>query len=181
MSANYALAEGSERGFRQLAGQKKKNTEAFPYGALVCYVRANDQWELAQAASVRPFGYCGDTTLISETVATNHLTGVVTKTYVKGAVDTATHTSIIVEGLIRTTAGGAIPPGEYVMPDATDPTTEVIAWNSTSGMAIIGRYVRNITQHTVTTDGMLLLPAAADNDIIIIELSHSVPETGTGA
>jgi hypothetical protein len=169
--------EGNERDGKQLAGQKKKNTEAFPYGALVCYVQANDQWELAQSSSVRPFGFCGDTTVLTQT--TNNLTGVVTTT--KGTAATDTHTSIITRGHMHTKAGGAIPAGEYVMPDATDPTTEVIVWNGTSGKAIVGRYIRNLTQWTVTTDQSLLLPAAADNDDIIIELTDDLPETGTGA
>lgn len=178
MSANYALAEGSERNFMQLAGQKKKNTEAFPYGSLICYVRANDQWELAQAASVRPFGYCGDAAILTQ--STNNLTGVTTTA--RGTAATDTHTSVIVRGFIRTKAGGVIPPGEYVMPDATDPTTEVIVWNGTSGAAVVGRYVRNITQHTAAADQSLLLPSTADNDIIIIEFdSTNLPETGTGA
>ena len=176
MSANYALAEGSERGFVQLSGQKKTNA-AFAYGDLLAYVRANDQWEAAGAASVRPFGFCGNTEILTQ--STNNLTGVVTTT--RGAAAADTHCSVIVAGHIKRVADGAIPPGEYVMPSSTAPLTEVAAWNGTSGQAIVGRYVRNITQHTAAADGSLLLPAAADNDIIIIEVVNDKPETGTGA
>lgn len=176
MSANYALAEGSERGFVQHAGQKK-SAVAMAYGDMLTYVRANDNWEPAAAASVRPFGVCGTTDLISETVATNNVTGVVTRTYVKGVQSTDTHCSVIVKGLIKRAADGAIPPGEYVMLSSTAPLTEVAAWNGTLGTAVVGRYIRNITQH----DNMAL-PAAADNDLIIIEFDHTgQPETGTGA
>ena len=176
MSANYALAEGSERGFKQLSGQKKNNA-AMAYGDLLSYVRANDNWEPAGAASVRPFGFCGNTDILTQ--STNNVTGVVTTT--RGAAAADTHCSVITAGFIKRVADGAIPAGEYVMPSSTAPLTEVAAWNGTSGSAVVGRYVRNITQHTATTDGALLLPAAADNDIIIIEIVADLPETGTGA
>ena len=176
MSTNYALAEGSERGFTQLSGQKKDNS-AMAYGDLLTYVRANDNWEPAGASSVRPFGFLGNTDVISETIATNNQTGVVTKTYVKGVSAAETHCSVIVKGFIKRKAGGVIPAGQYVMPDATLPLTEVQVWDGTLGMTIVGRYVRNITQHD-----QMALPAAADGDDIIIEFpSDNVPETGTGA
>lgn len=173
MSVNYGLAEGSERGFTQLAGQKKNNA-GMAYGDLLTYVRANDNWEPAGAASVRPFGFCGNTDLLTQT--TNNITGVVTST--RGAAASDTHCSVIVKGFIKRAADGAIPPGEYVMPSATAPLTEVQAWNGTLGTAVIGRYVRNITQHD-----QMALPAAADNDLIIIDCQgmDNLPETGTGA
>ena len=176
MSTNYALAEGSERGFKQLAGQKKSGS-AMAYGDLVCWVKANDQWELAVTASVKPFGFCGNTDILTQT--TNNLTGVTTTT--RGAAASDTHCSVIVAGHIKRVAEGVIPAGEFVMPSAAAQQTEVQAWNGTTGSNVIGRYVRNITQHTATTDGVLLLPAAADNDIIIIEVIEQLPETGTGA
>lgn len=175
MSVNYALAEGSERNFMQLAGQKKATGggTGMLYGDAICYVRANDQWEKCVAASVRPFGLCGTTDLLTQT--TNNITGVVTTT--RGAADADTHVSVIVRGFIKRVADGAIPPGEYVMLSSTAPLTEVAAWNGTLGTAVFGRYVRNITQHD-----NIALPAAADNDIIIVEFdSTNAPETGTGA
>lgn len=172
MSANYALAEGSERNFMQLSGQKKNNA-AMAYGDMLTYVRANDNWEPAGAASVRPFGLCGNTDILTQ--STNNITGVVTTT--RGAAASDTHCSVIVRGFIKRAADGAIPAGEYVMLSSTAPLTEVAAWNGTLGTAVVGRYVRNITQHD-----NIALPAAADNDIIIIEFdSTNLPETGTGA
>jgi len=159
MSTNYGLAEGSERDFKQLAGQKKNNA-GMAYGDLLAYVRANDNWEPAAAASVRPFGFCGNTEILTQT--TNNITGVVTTT--RGAAASDTHCSVIVRGFIKRAADGVIPAGEYVMPSSTAPLTEVAAWNGTSVNAIVGRYVRNITQHD-----QMALPAAADNDLIIIE------------
>jgi hypothetical protein len=172
MSVNYGLAEGSERGFTQLAGQKK-SAAGLLYGDMLAYVRANDNWEPAVAGSVRPFGVCGSLDEITKT--TNNITGVVTST--RGAAASDTHCSVIVKGFIKRAADGAIPSGEYVMISATAPLTEVKAWDGVSGMAVIGRYVRNITQHD-----NIALPAAADNDLIQIEFpSDNVPETGTGA
>lgn len=172
MSANYALAEGSERGFIQLSGQKK-SAVGMAYGDALAYVRANDNWEPAVAASTRPFGFCGNTDELTK--STNNITGVVTAT--RGAAASDTHCSVIVKGFIKRAADGAIPAGEYVMLSATAPLTEVKAWDGVSGMAVVGRYVRNITQHD-----NIALPAAADNDLIIIEFSSdNVPETGTGA
>jgi hypothetical protein len=172
MSVNYALAEGSERNFMQLAGQKK-SAVGMLYGDMLAYVRANDNWEPAAAASVRPFGLCGNTDMLTQT--TNNITGVITTT--RGAAASDTHCSIIVRGFIKRAADGAIPPGEYVMLSATAPLTEVAAWNGTLGTAVVGRYVRNITQHD-----NIALAAAVDNDIIIIEFdSTNAPETGTGA
>lgn len=172
MSVNYALAEGSERNFMQLAGQKK-SAVGMLYGDMLAYVRANDNWEPAAAASVRPFGLCGNTDMLTQT--TNNITGVITTT--RGAAASDTHCSVIVRGFIKRAADGAIPPGEYVMLSATAPLTEVAAWNGTLGTAVVGRYVRNITQHD-----NIALPAAVDNDIIIIEFDQTnLPETGTGA
>lgn len=172
MSVNYALAEGSERNFMQLAGQKK-SAAGMAYGDMLTYNRTNDNWEPAAAASVRPFGVCGNTDILTQT--TNNVTGVVTTT--RGAAASDTHCSVIVRGFIKRAADGAIPPGEYVMLSATAPLTEVAAWNGTLGTAVVGRYVRNITQHD-----NIALPAAVDNDLIIIEFdSTNAPETGTGA
>jgi len=159
MSTNYGLAEGSERDFKQLAGQKK-SAAGQAYGDLITFNRTNDNWEPAAAGSLRPFGFCGNTDLLTQT--TNNITGVVTST--RGAAASDTHCSVIVRGFVKRAADGAIPPGEYVMPSSTAPLTEVMVWNGTSVNAIVGRYVRNITQH----DNMAL-PAAADNDLIIIE------------
>lgn len=172
MSVNYALAEGSERNFMQLAGQKK-SAVGMLYGDMLTYNRANDNWEPAAAASVRPFGLCGNTDMLTQT--TNNITGVITTT--RGAAASDTHCSVIVRGFIKRAADGVIPSGEYVMLSATAPLTEVQAWNGTLGTAVVGRYVRNITQHD-----NIALAATADNDIIIIEFdSTNAPETGTGA
>lgn len=172
MSANYALYEGSERGTKQLSGQKKSGA-AMNFGDLICWVKAADQWEPAGNLSVKPFGFCGNNEIISQT--TNNITGVVTTT--RGAAASDTHTPVIVAGFIRRVAENAIPAGEFVMPPAANFATDVQAWNGTTGSNVIGRYVKNITQHhNVDT-----LPAAADNDIIIIEVIEQLPETGTGA
>src|SRR5262245_42577111 len=109
MSVNYGLAEGSERNFMQIAGQKK-SAVGMAYGDMLTYNRTNDNWEPVVAASVRPFGLCGNTDQISETLTTNYQTGVVTKTYVRGASSTDTHCSVIVRGFIKRAADGAIPP-----------------------------------------------------------------------
>jgi hypothetical protein len=174
MSTNYALAEPTNRGFSQLPGQKKKTGagEGMAYGDLITYVRANDQWEKAIAASVRPFGFCGNTDILTQ--SQDMLTGTVT--YTRGTTDSDTHVSVIVAGLVKRIASGAIPPGEYVMPDATSPLTKVMAWNSTSGGTIVGRYIRNITQADNNQ-----LAASVANDEILVELVNDVPETGTGA
>ena len=159
MSTNYGLAEGSERDFKQLAGQKKSGA-GMAYGDLLSFDRTADNWIPSAAGSLRPFGFCGNTDILTQT--TNNITGVVTTT--RGAAASDTHCSVIVRGFIKRAADGAIPPGEYVMPSATAPLTEVMVWNGTSVNAIVGRYVRNITQHD-----NIALPAAADNDLIIIE------------
>ena len=159
MSTNYGLAEGSERDFKQLAGQKK-SAAAMAYGDLIQFDRTADNWIPAVAGSVRPLGFCGNTEILTQT--TNNITGVVTTT--RGAAASDTHCSVIVRGFIKRAADGAIPPGEYVMPSTTAPLTEVAVWNGTSVNNIVGRYVRNITQHD-----QMALPAAADNDLIIIE------------
>lgn len=161
MSTNYGGAEGSERGFTQLSGQKK-SAAGMAYLDLLSYNRTNDNWEPAAAGSLRAFGFCGNLDELTKT--TNNITGVVTAT--RGAAASDTHCSVIVRGFIKRAADGAIPPGEYVMPSATAPLTEVMAWNGTSVNAIVGRYVRNITQHD-----NIALPAAADNDIIQIEFA----------
>lgn len=159
MSVNYGLAEGSERDFKQISGQKK-SAAGMAYGDLLSYNRTNDNWEPAGAASIRPFAFCGNLEILTQT--TNNLTGVVTST--RGSAASDTHTPVIVRGFIKRAADGAIPPGEYVMPSATAPLTEVMAWNGTSVNAIVGRYVRNITQHD-----NIACPAAVDNDLIIVE------------
>ena len=173
MSTNYALAEGSERGFTQLSGQKK-SAVAMAYGDLLTYIRANDNWEPAGAASVRPFGFCGNTDILTQ--STNNQTGVVTTT--RGAAAADTHCSVIVKGYIKRASDGVIPAGEYVMPSTTASLTEVVAWNGTLGTNVVGRYVSNITQHD-----NIACPASADNDLIIIDCSgmDNLPETGTGA
>lgn len=175
MSVNYALAEPTNRGFNQLAGQKKKTGagEGMAYGDAICYVRANDQWEKAVAASVRPFGFCGNTDILTQ--STNNLTGTVT--YTRGTTDSDTHVSVITRGFIKRVSDGVIPPGEFVMLSSTAPLTKVKVWDGTSGMAVIGRYVRNLTQHDNNA-----LAASADLDEIQIEFdSTPQPETGTGA
>ena len=175
MSTNYALAEPTNRGFNQLPGQKKKTGvgEGMAYGDAVCYVRANDQWEKCGAASVRPFGFCGNTDILTK--VTNNQTGVVTAT--RGVGDSDTHFSVIVEGFIKRISDGVIPPGEYVMLSDSAPLTKVKAWDGTLGTAIVGRYVRNITQH----DNNQLAASADGNEIIIEFPSSNLPETGTGA
>ena len=151
-------------GFRQLSGQPKQNaaTTGSNYGDTLAYVRANDRWEKAVAASVKPFGFNGNTKLLTQT--TDNLTGVVT--YTRGSADADTTLSVVVKGRIEKIAGAAIPPGELVMVDGTAPVTKVMVWDGVARTAVVGRYVRNITQH----HNYDTLPAAALNDAIIIDI-----------
>lgn len=164
MSVNYGLAEGSERGFRQVPGLPKQSGggTAIAYGDAVTYNRANDRWEKAVAGSLKPFGVCGITDLITQ--VTDNITGVTTTT--RGAPDSATSVSVIVSGIVKRAADGVIPAGELVMLSATAPLTEVKAWDGTAAAAVFGRYVSNITQHHAAD----AVPAAADNDLIKVEI-----------
>jgi hypothetical protein len=179
MSTNYSLAEGSERGFRQIAGLPKATGGAtsLAYGDAVAYDRATDNWKRATSAAVRPFGFCGNTDILTEILTTDNSAGTTTKAYTRGVTDTDAFISVIVSGVIKRAADGVIPAGEYVMLSATAPLTEVKAWDGVSGQAIVGRYISNITQHHAAN----AVPAAADNDLIKIEIVNDRPETGTGA
>ncbi len=53
---------------------------------------------------------------------------------------------------------------------ATAPVTKVMAWNGTEADAVVGRYVRNITQH----HNYDTLPAAALNDAILIDVEDQM-------
>jgi hypothetical protein len=164
MSTNYALAEGSERGFKQIPGLPKAagGGTGMLYGDAVAYVRANDRWEKAVAASVKPFGLCGNLEILTQT--TDNITGITTTT--RGVSDAATSISVIVAGIVKRAADGVIPAGELVMLSATAPLTEVKVWDGVAAAAVFGRYVSNITQHHAAD----AVPAAADNDFIKVEM-----------
>jgi hypothetical protein len=155
-------------GFRQLSGQPKQGAggTGTNYGDTLAYVRANDRWEKAVAGSIKPFGFNGNTKLLTQTL--DVLTGVTTTT--RGSADADTTLSVVVAGRIEKIAGAAIPPGELVMVDSTAPVTKVMAWNGTDADAVVGRYIRNITQH----HNYDTLPAAALDDAIIIDIEPAM-------
>lgn len=164
MSATYFLAEGSERGFRQIPGLPKQSGggTGIAYGDAVTYNRANDRWEKCVAGSVKPFGVCGNTDILTQ--VKDEITGVVTTT--RGVSDSATSLSVIVSGIVKRAADGVIPAGELVMLSATAPLTEVKVWDGVAANAVFGRYIVNITQHHAAD----AVPAAADNDLIKVEI-----------
>jgi hypothetical protein len=55
------------------------------------------------------------------------------------------------------------------MVDSTAPVTKVMAWDGVARTAVVGRYVRNITQH----HNYDTLPAAALDDAIIIDIEEA--------
>ena len=97
----------------------------------------------AVAGSLKPFGVCGNTELITQ--VEDKITGVTTTT--RGSPDSATSISVIVSGIVKRAADGVIPAGELVMLSATAPLTEVKVWDGTAATAVFGRYISNITQH----------------------------------
>jgi len=151
-------------GFQQLFGQNKATGggTGMAYGDLLVYDRATDNWKKAVAGSVKPFGFCGITTILTQ--STNNLTGVVTST--RGTADADTQLSVIVQGRIETVAEGVIPGGELVMPGSTNPLN-VKAWDGVSRTAVVGRYVINVTQHHDVNDPV---PATADGNRIKIDI-----------
>lgn len=155
-------------GFKQLSGVPK-NTGAgtgTAYGDTLAYVRASDNWQKAVAASVKPFGFNGNTKILTQSL--DVLTGITTST--RGSADADTNLSVVVRGRIEKIAGGVIPPGELVTVDATSPVTKVQAFGGVQTRdQVVGRYVRNITQH----HNYDTLPAAALDDKIIIDIEES--------
>jgi hypothetical protein len=150
-------------GFKQLSGVPKPTGAGTgsSTGDTLAYDRATDQWKKAVAASLKPFGFNGNTRELTHII--DATTGAHTVT--KGAADADATLSVIVQGRIEKIAGGAIPPGELVMVDATSPVTKVMAWDGVARTAVLGRYIRNITQH----HNYDTLPAAALDNAIIID------------
>ncbi len=155
-------------GFKQLSGQAKATGAGTgsSYGDTLYYDRATDNWKKAIAGAVKPFGFNGMTKMLTQTL--DMISG--QTTYTRGSADADTTLSVVVACRIEKIAGGAIPPGELVMVDATAPVTKVMAWNGTEADAVVGRYVRNITQH----HNYDTLPAAALNDAILIDVEDQM-------
>lgn len=160
----YSLAEPGF-GFKQLGAQPKATTggSGMLYGDLLSYDNTNKRWNKAVAGSVGRFGFCGNTTILAQ--STNNITGVVT--YTRGTADTDTTCSVVVSGRILRIAEGAIGAGSAVQPAAVSPLDKVIVYAGTDNDAVVGTYVLNITQHH---DMDAPLPAAADGDIIVIDV-----------
>lgn len=154
-------------GFLKLGGQPKQNAGATGtnYGDTLAYVRANDRWEKAAAGSLKPFGFNHTNKEVSHTIDTQ--TGI--HTVVVGTADADITMSVVVSGRIEKIAGAAIPAGEMVMVDGTAPITKVMVWDGVARTAVVGRYIRNITQHHAADT----LPAAALNDAIIIDIEKA--------
>jgi hypothetical protein len=102
-----------------------------------------DQWVKAVAAAVAPFGFNGNTQVLTQTL--NVLTNATTVT--KGSTDTDTTLSVIVAGRITKLAEAGIKPGDPVMVSQTAGHyhTHVQQWNGTATSTIVGRYVINVT------------------------------------
>lgn len=152
-------------GFLQLAGQNKATGAGTgtAYGDLLFYDRVTgNTWKKATSGSLRPFGFNGVTTILTQ--SRNELTNVVTST--RGTADADTVMSVVVRGRIETIAEGVIPPGAYVMPGATNPL-HVKVWDGVSANAIVGRYVINVTQFHNPKD---VQPSTADGDAIKIDI-----------
>ena len=160
----YSLAEPGF-GFKQLSAQPKATTGGTGalYGDLLVYDDTNKRWNKAGSASIGRFGFCGNTTLLTQTLDVK--TGITTST--RGTADADTTVSVIVAGRILRVANGAIGAGSAVMPGAASPLDRVKVFSGADNDAAIGTYVLNITQHH---DMDAPLPAAADGDIIVIDV-----------
>lgn len=151
-------------GFLQLAGQNKATGAGTgtAYGDLHFYDTTTNNWKKATSGALRPFGFNGVTTILTQT--RNELTNVVTST--RGTADADTVMSVIVRGRVETISEGVIQPGRYVMPGSTNPL-HVKQWDGVSANAIVGRYVINVTQFHNPKD---VQPASADGDAIKIDI-----------
>ena len=160
----YSLAEPGF-GFKQLGSQPKATTGGTgqAYGDLLIWNIASARWDKGAAASVGRFGFCGNTTILTQSL--NVKTGVTT--FTRGTADADNTCSVVVSGRILRVAEGAIPPGAAVMPGATTPLDKVKVYSGADNDAAIGTYVLNITQHH---DMDAPLPSAADGDIIVIDV-----------
>jgi hypothetical protein len=155
-------------GFLQLPGQAKATGAGTGtnYGDTLAYNRTNNNWAKAVAGSLKPFGFNGNTEVLTQ--VRDEITGIVT--FTRGTTDAQTTLSVVVAGRIEKIAGAAIPAGELVMVDATDPVAKVMEWNGTDADAIVGRYVLNRTNHHRADT----LPAAALNDAILIDIERAI-------
>lgn len=151
-------------GFLQLAGQNKPTGAGTgsAYGDLLFYDTATNTWKKSTGTPLRPFGFNGTTTILSQ--SRNELTNVVTSS--RGSADGDTVLSVVVRGRIEQIAEGVIQPGRFVMPGTVNPL-HVKQWDGVSANAIVGRYVINSTQFHNPKD---VLPAAADGDAIKIDI-----------
>jgi hypothetical protein len=169
--AGYSLAEPGF-GFKQLGAQPKATSggSGMLYGDALVWNNTTHRWDkVAGAGAVGRFGFCGNTTIITQ--STNNLTGVVT--YTRGAADADTTCSVVVSGRILRVSDGVIQPGNGVITTATSPLDKVKDYAaSTDFDLIVGTYVLNITQHH---DMDAPLPASADGDIIVIDVTEKQP------
>lgn len=162
----YSLAEPGF-GFKQVGAQPKATGVGTGqlYGDLLVWDNTNHRWnKVAGAGALGRFGVCGNLTILSQTY--NNLTGVTT--FTRGTADADTTCSVIVAGRVLRVADSTIQPGNSVISTATSPLDKVKDYGaSTGGPLVIGTYVLNVTQHH---DMDAPLPAAADGDIIVIDL-----------
>lgn len=168
--SGYSLAEPGF-GFKQLGAQPKATTGGTGqlYGDLLVWNKGTAKWDKATSAAVGRFGFCGNTTILSQ--STNNITGVVT--YTRGTADADTTCSVIVAGRILRVADGVITPGQAVMPTTNSPLDKVKIYSGTDNDAAIGTYVLNITQHH---DMDAPLPSTVDGDIIVIDVIEKAVE-----
>jgi hypothetical protein len=169
--SGYSLAEPGF-GFKQLGAQPKATSGGSGqlYGDLLVWDNTNHRWnKVAGAGAVGRFGFCGNTSIISQ--STNNLTGVVT--YTRGTADADTTCSVVVSGRILRVSDGVINPGNGVITTATNPLDKVKDYGASADFdLIVGTYVLNITQHH---DMDAPLPASADGDIIVIDVTERPP------
>lgn len=161
----YSLAEPGF-GFKQL-GAQPKSTAALSgqlYGDMLVWDNTNHRWNKVAAATDKGrFGFCGNTTILSQTY--NNLTGVTT--FTRGTADADTTCSVVVAGRVLRVSDGVIQPGNSVMPTATSPLDKVKNYDGVDNDTVVGTYVLNITQHH---DMDAPLPASADGDIIVVDV-----------
>lgn len=150
-------------GFKQIWSAPKASGggTGMAYGDLVWYDTATNNWKKGTSAALRPFGFCGETKILTQVL--DVITNITTST--RGAADAETEMSVVVGGRQETIAEGVIRPHRMVMPGATNPL-HVKEWDGVSRNAIVGQYVINVTQFH---NPKAVLPSTADLDRIKID------------
>jgi hypothetical protein len=128
----------------------------------VCLDPNDNLWKNATADTVKPFGICGVSDILTQ--VRDELSNEVEST--RGVSDYADGLSVVVEGRLEKLADGVIAPMAFVMPSATNPKTHVQEWDGVNGNQLMGMYTINITQYHGADKR---LPPSADNDRIKID------------